>query len=467
MYIKEIYAKQDIANYSDHLQHFADFGRYDHSVSVPAFGSLFRQKAGTAIAELQRALAIVYGAKFAYPSTNGTTALNVAATLAVTQPGDTILVQRDCHVSFFSPMITGDLTPVYIEPAYDQALGIHVGISPEHLHFLLETMPQIKSVFLTWPNYFGIAYDLARCAKLVTGRGLPVVVDNAHGSHFGFHPHLPHSAQSTGASIVTQSTHKTCGALSQGSVALFNDTTLIEPFYRVVNAFGLLSTSFSFPILASLGIAALHLQMSGQQDLGVAIEVAQRVRAGVNAIDPLSCFDSQNAADGLVSFDPLRVTVNVAATGLTGFEVEHWLIDGFQIYPELATLQNVLFLFTMAHTAADGARLLEALQTLVREHPRVAPKPPLPLPPMPPQRLTPRQAYFHRAKRQVPIHQSVGCISAETIACYPPGSALIVAGEEITWDVLTFLEETHRQGGSLKGASDDQAFKTITIIDAN
>lgn len=442
---------------------FQGIARFDHSVSVPELGSLFRFDETNALGQMQKGVAGIYDVPFAYPITNGTTSLNVLALLTVARPGDTILCQRDSHVSIFAAMIHAGLRPVYVEPVYDSQLGINLGITPAQLHQALRNTPEAKAVFLTYPNYFGIAADLNACANVVAQRHLPLIVDAAHGSHFGFHPALPLPAQETTAAIVTLSTHKTCLALSQGSLALFNDTSLIPHFYEAVNQLGFISTSFSYVILASVVLAVWQLHEQGQPLLGQAIEAAEFVRTRVNQIEGLSCFGAESRQDGFVGFDPLRVTVDVSRLGLTGFTVEEQLIEEFGLYPEMATLQNVLFLFTMADDRSSAHRVVNALQALARRCSIGEPQPSLPVPPTPPQALPPRPAFFHPYKRPVPIYDSIGSVSAETIACYPPGSAIIVAGEIITPEVITYLEEIHRRGGVLKGAS-DPTFQTIQII---
>lgn len=443
--------------------HFENIARFDHSVSVPELGSLFRFDANSALGQMQQGVAETYQVPFAYLTTNGTTSLNVLALMAVTRPGDAVLCQRDSHVSVFAPMIHTGLRPVYIEPAYEARLGINLGVTPARLQRALKETPDIKAVFLTYPNYFGVAADIHACANIVARYNLPLIVDAAHGAHFGFHPALPLPAQATSAAIVTQSTHKTCAALSQGSLALFNDAARVDRFYELVNHLGFISTSFSYIILASVVMAVLQLHEQGRNLLEKAINVAYEVRRQVNQIDGLFCFGAEHHQEGFIAFDPLRVTVDVSRTGLTGFAIEKILIEEFRIYPEMATLQNVLFLFTMADDMSSGRRVVEALQTITRRQPLVEPRPLPPLPSTPRQLLPPRPVFFHPLKRSVPIHDSIGCVSAETIACYPPGSAIIVAGEEITPGVIAFLEETHHRGGTLKGATDPH-FKTVQII---
>ena len=361
-------------------------------------------------------------------------------------------------------MILAGLRPIYLEPRYEPHLGVNLGITPEQLDQALRENPEIKVIFLTYPNYFGIAADIYTCAHVARQYNIPLIVDAAHGAHFGFHPDLPLPAQASPATIVNLSTHKTCTALSQGSLTLFNDEAHIRRFYEVVNHLGFVSTSFSYVILSSVVMGVMQLHEQGQHLLGQAIEAATEVRAGINQIDGLVSFGPERKQAGFIAFDPLRVTVDVSATGLTGFAVEDQLIKEFQIYPEMATLQNVLFLFTMADRREHGQRVVSALQTIARQRPLIEPLPMIPPPPTPLQQLPPRPVFFNPYKRSLSISDSIGAVSAETIACYPPGSAIIVAGEQITPEIIDFLTEVRRRGGVLKGASDPN-FKTIQVID--
>jgi len=446
------------------VRDFERIARYDHSVSVPELGSLFHFDPDKPLGKDQQHLAEVYGVPFAWPSTNGTTTINVMALMAVTWPGDVVLCQRDSHISVFAPMIHLGLRPLYLSPPYSSQLGINFGVTPQQLRQTLDQHPGVRAVFLTYPNYFGVATDIQACARVVQERGIPLIVDSAHGAYFRFHPALPLAAEETGATIVTQSTHKTCIALSQGSLALFNDEQVFNRFYEVVNQLGFVSTSFSYVILQSIMLAVLQLELQGEALLGRAIEVCEWVRAEINRIDRLHSFGQEQAQEGFVAFDPLRVTVDVSQLGLTGFAVEDMLIRDCRIYPEMATLKNVLFLFTLADDWSTGRRVVEALRAIARRPRGYQYVPDLPLPQVPRQLFLPRDAFYSQYRRRVSVKEAIGLPSAETIATYPPGSAIIVAGEEITYEIVEFLQAVKGYGGVLKGASDPD-FATIQVLE--
>lgn len=459
-------APEPFAGFFDMVEALSRAAQYDHSVSVPQLGSVFRYDPSSPLGADQQLIAEVYNVPFAWPSTNGTTALNVMALMTLAGPGDKVLYQRDSHVSVFAPTIHLGLQPVYIQPAFDRQLGISLGVTAEQIRQQLDLHPDIRAVFLTYPNYFGIATDIYSCAELLRERNIPLIIDSAHGSHFRFHPRLPLSAEATGAQIVTQSTHKTCIALSQGSLALFNDLGIVERFYEVVNHLGFVSTSFSYLILQSTILSIVQLYSQGEALLGTALEASDWVRHEINSIDGLWSFGQEVAGTrpGFKTLDPLRVTVDVSQLGVTGFEFEEQLIEQFNIYPEMATLQHVLFLFTLADNRQAGEQVVGALRELVAKTQQRQPIALLALPDIPRQICLPREVFFGQKRRRLPVAEALGLPSAETIATYPPGSAIVVAGEEITGEVVEFLQRSRSCGGVLKGAS-DPSFSTVLVMD--
>jgi len=449
--------------YLQMLDDFEKIGRYDHSMSVLELGSLFSYDPQTALGRTQSFLARAYGVPFVWPSTNGTSILNILALMSTTAPGDKVLLQRDSHVSVYSAIVHQGLEPVYLKPNYAKDLSLPLGVTVEGLEAALDEHPDLRAVFLTYPNYYGIATDLAGCARLLESRGVRLIVDSAHGAYYRFHPDLPLAAEETGAALVSQSQHKTCSTLSQGSLLLFNDESLVQPFYEWANLGGFVSTSFSFIILQSLVLGVMQLERQGRGLLQNAQEAAQWAREQIGTIQGLKTFGAEAARPGFKSLDPLRVTVDVSGLGLSGFEVSDRLCQEFNIYPELATFQNVLLMFTLVDDLRVVRRVVEALRKIAGDARGHFSQPRLEPPPLPPMRTLPRAAIHHRSRRALPVHEAIGEVSAETISAYPPGSAIIVGGEEITPEVVEFLRAVKKLGGTLKGAS-SRGFDTIQVL---
>ena len=433
----------------------------DHSTSVSELGSIFVYQDDKPLQRLKRRLAAAYGAAWCFPSTHGTTILNILALLSACPPGGRVLVNRDAHSSVTAAMIHGGFHPRYLVPDYDPELGLSLGPTVAGFKDALRC-ERIDCVLLTSPNYFGIVGELAEIIQLAHERGVPVVVDAAHAPHFHFCRALPDGAEDLGADCVTQSTHKVASALSQGSLLLIKNPRFIEPIYEHVNELGFVSTSFSYPILASVELGVQQMVEHGDELWTETIERADAFRESMRNIADLTCFGREQACrPGFRDFDPTRVTLDVSGTGLTGFEFAHRL-NQERIYPEMATLQHVLFLMTPGTSDIDTHRLHEAVETISRSslhRRRVSLPPPPPLPQM---AVIPRVAKF-APKRAVPLREAIGEVSGETVATYPPGAPIIAAGEIVSAETIEYLRTMARNGAALRGASDPY-FETLKVL---
>ena len=150
------------------------------------------------IKDSQDYAAEVFGAKATFYGVNGSTGSNYIALATITKPGDKVLIQRNCHKSIHNGMIINRLNPVYIYPKYNETYNLLSGIDPEEVESILTDEPDIKAVVLTYPNYYGVCYDLKSIADIVHKHNKILMVDEAHGPHMGFSDKLPMSALEAG-----------------------------------------------------------------------------------------------------------------------------------------------------------------------------------------------------------------------------------------------------------------------------
>ena len=434
----------------------------DHSTSISELGSLFVRRENKPLNSLKRTLADAYGVAWSFPSTQGTTALNILALLSACPAGGRVLVNRDAHSSVTAALIHGGFHPTYVTPTYDADLGLCTGLTLADVQSAIDRQ-QIDCVLLTSPNYFGIVGDVADIISLTHARGIPIVIDAAHAPHFHFCSALPPGAEDLDADCVTQSTHKVASALSQGSLLLINNEQLIESLYEHVNDLGFVSTSFSYPILASIELGVRQLVLEGHALWIEAIARADGFRSACRRLRGVTCFGSEKiGTPGFCHFDPTRVTLDVSQTGFTGFEVAAALTQK-RVYPEMATLQHVLFLVTPGTTQPDVDRVLLALDGILLADQGDRSKVSAPqLPPLPYMAVIPRDAKF-APKRVVPLREAIGLVSGETVATYPPGAPIIAAGEVISREAIEYLQCVKRNGAVLRGAS-DPAFQTMKVL---
>ena len=86
----------------------------------------------------------------------------------------------------------------------------------------LAAEPDIKAVVIVSPNYDGVVSDVKGIAEVAHSYRIPLIVDEAHGPHFGFHPAFPGRANDLGADVVINSLHKTLPSLTQSAILHIN-----------------------------------------------------------------------------------------------------------------------------------------------------------------------------------------------------------------------------------------------------
>ncbi|MBD2101711.1 aminotransferase class I/II-fold pyridoxal phosphate-dependent enzyme [Leptolyngbya sp. FACHB-261] len=426
---------------------------------LPEFDSLHDPQGP--IQAAQQLAAELYGAAQTWFLVNGSTCGVQAMILAVCKPGDTILVPRNAHRSVAAGLILADAVPVYLEPQVWQTQGLVLGVSAQSVAEALATHPQARGVLLVSPSYDGISCDLAQIAEVVHDHGLPLLVDEAHGAHFGFHPDLPPLALASGADLVVQSTHKTLSALSQASMLHLGQGGRVQPG-RVAQALRLLqTTSPSSVLLASLDLARRQLALQGKQLMQETLNLAAQARSW--KLDRLQILAPQHLPAGY-QLDPTRLCVLLSDLALTGFDADDWLREQFGVVAELPSLRQLVFILSLGNTQTHLERLKAGLVALEEFPKSQIQNAPLPAPPTsPPLRLSPRQAYFAPAVA-VPLETAIGAISAELLCPYPPGIPIVMPGEEITAEIVDYLHLLKMSPGcTISGAADPQ-LRTIRVV---
>ena len=164
--------------------------------------------------EAQQKAADLYGAKKTYYLVNGSTCGLLAAISAAVPRGEKILMARNCHKAVYHAMYLRQLVPVYLYPE-DTAYGIQGQVTPQMVRKQLKQTPDIRAVVITSPTYDGVVSDIKNIADTVHAYGIPLIVDEAHGAHFGFSQEFPENATRLGADAVIMSVHKTLPAFTQ------------------------------------------------------------------------------------------------------------------------------------------------------------------------------------------------------------------------------------------------------------
>src|ERR1700754_2050533 len=159
-----------------------------------------------------------HGAARTWFLTNGATQGNHALCLALAPLGAHVVAQRNSHASIVDGLVLSGGLPSFVAPEYDAELGITHCVTPVALEAALRETPDARAAFVVSPTYYGMAADVAGCAEVAHRAGVPLVVDQAWGPHFGFNEALPPTALSQGADAMLTSTHKIAGSLTQSAM---------------------------------------------------------------------------------------------------------------------------------------------------------------------------------------------------------------------------------------------------------
>ncbi|MCY9669881.1 aminotransferase class I/II-fold pyridoxal phosphate-dependent enzyme [Paenibacillus alginolyticus] len=416
------------------------------------------------IEEAQKLAADAYGADHTFFSVQGTSGAIMTMIMTVCSEGDKIIVPRNVHKSVLAAIIFVGAKPVFIQPARDKNLGIDHGIPTRSVRRALEKHPDAKAVLVINPTYYGVCTNLKEIVDLVHSYNMPVLVDEAHGVLIHFHDKLPMSAMEAGADMAATSVHKLGGSMTQSSVLNVKGNRVNPKRIQTIISM-LTTTSTSYILLASLDTARRHLALNGHAMAERTIELAQYTRKQINEISNLYCFGEEILGEeATYNFDPTKICVHVRKLGITGFEVENWLRDHYNIEVEMSDMYNILCLITPGDTQENVDTLLEALRELshmnddVVEVKEVVIK----VPAIPQLTLTPRDAFYGETEI-LPFKDAADRIIAEFIYVYPPGIPILLPGEVITQELIDYIVEHVEVGLPVKGP-EDRSVQNVKVI---
>jgi lysine decarboxylase len=421
----------------------------------------------TPFQQAQLLAAGAWGAKRTWFLINGASQGNHSTCLALAHYGNQVVVQRNVHSSVIDGLVLSGMRPTFVAPELDPELGIAHGLTPESLGAALDATPEAVAAMVVSPTYFGACADVAGLADVAHERGLPLIVDEAWGAHLHFHPALPPDALASGADVVNSSTHKIVGSLTQAAMLHLGHGGRIDPAIvdRCVSVVE--TTSPSGLLTGSLDGARRQAAVHGTELLEETLSAIAATRAEIAEIPGLAVLDDRMVGRaGVAGWDPLRLSVDIRRTGLTGHRLAKTAFDLSGIDLELHTENVVVALFGLGEPAAiTGERLVAALRDAV-ERLEAEPRSPdsrmlAPPPPWGELVLTPREAFLG-PQEVIAFDEATGRVAAEGLATYPPGIPNVLPGERLTAETLEYIRETVAHGGYVRGSS-DRELKTLRV----
>lgn len=438
--------------------------------------------------QLQQEAAALFGAKKSYYLVNGSTSGILTAISSVFLQEGHLLIARNCHRSVYHAAYLRNLKLSYLYPAVVEGYSICEAITPEQVEEALEKDPEIGAVVIVSPTYEGRIAKVKQIAEIVHKHGIPLIVDEAHGAHLGFHKKMVKNSCSLGADIVIHSVHKTLPAMTQTALLHINgdlvDCRRVERFLKIYQ-----SSSPSYVLMAGIDNALTMVKETGEKLFEAFINNWEYMMQQLSACKVLEIFPWQKEKQ-----DIGKLVIGVQKTGLSGRQFYDILLQEYFLQLEMAQGSYVLAMFTIGDTKEGFRRMVKALLELDKKFASqkeeeeknnisqqknilqqkdilqrnilqkdisqkdiskkdIFPKKGIPL----------SQAW-DMVSEDLPIEKCSGRLAGDFINCYPPGIPIIVPGEVLTPEILDTIAEEKKLGITLQGIKLENNSLKIPVI---
>lgn len=406
------------------------------------------------IRESQDMLRRLYGSKKSYFLINGSTSGNLAMIFSCFKEGEKVIVERNCHRSIFNGIIMRKLKPVYIQNDVHDRFNVQLPIGNNSIIKLFDDNLDAKGIIITYPNYYGICCNLKFIIDEAHKRGINVLIDSAHGAHFGINNGLPESAVKLGGDFVVMSAHKTLPSLNQSAFLHVNDNVDIEKVDFYVSAF--LSTSPSYMLMCSMDYARYYLECFGKAQYAKLINLCNLYKDKINNLEGLHVIDKEDLKSKQ-DIDVTRYVINVSK-GYSGYKLYKYLKNK-KIQCEMYDAYNVILIFSPFNTEEEFKLLYKSLSDCNLEAIKdkgfnfiknsIATLAILP---------------FEAIEKEyifIDYKESQGKICKEAISPYPPGVPLVLPGEIIDNRIINSIEYYLKQRCTMIGIYDNNKIKIV------
>ena len=398
------------------------------------------------IKEAQDRLAKLYGSEKSYFLINGSTCGNLIMIFSALNEGDKVLVERNCHRSIMNGIILRKLKPIYIKNRYHSSLKAPIGVDLNHLSEILSEIRDIKAIILTYPNYYGIGLGIKNIIKTCKEKDIAVLIDSAHGAHYGFNEKLPKGPQELGADMVVMSAHKTLPSLTQTSYLHVNNLKYLSKveFYKGI----FMSTSPSYMMMMSLDYARGFLEEKGQYEYNNLIDIIKDFNEKVKDISYLNIVDRDFLCNNCkekeskvctkcdLSYDCSRIVLNLKE-GLNGNKLLDYLLKN-KVQCEMSDNKNIVLIPSPFNTVEDFQLLYEALVKCDENELRFKEKD-FYITDIPKMQFTPYEV-IEKEVEELHLDKTLGRVVAENIIPYPPGVPMLISGEVIERKHIEYIK---------------------------
>ncbi|MDD2994313.1 MAG: amino acid decarboxylase [Pygmaiobacter sp.] len=374
------------------------------------------------IAQSEQNATALFGTAHTFYSTEGSSHCIRAMLRLATEQWDTakdgpplILAARNAHKAFITAAALLDLDIAWLWPQQQSLCSCPVSAQQLKQAFAAQTRRPC-AVYVTSPDYLGGMQDIAALAVVCQSFGVPLLVDNAHGAYLRFLRPSQHPI-GLGATACCDSAHKTLPVLTGGAYLHISTTAPQNYTANARQALALFgSTSPSYLVLQSLDAANRYLAMDYPAKLAQCAEQVALLTAQL-----------QQNGWVVAGQEPLKLTLNAAAAGTTGYAVAQKLRRA-AVECEYADPYFVVLMFAPGNKQQDFQRAYEALGQVnynigqqLQPHNNTLQAPPV-------QAMRVRNAML-APHECIEIEQALGRVCGSPMVSCPPAIPIVSSGE--------------------------------------
>lgn len=401
--------------------------------------------------EAQQHAAQMYGSQKAYYLVNGSTCGILAIISAATARGGRILVARNCHKAVYNAIYLRQLRAEYVYPVATH-YGIQGQILASDVEKKLEEYPDIEAVVITSPTYDGVVSDVQSIAKLAHEHGAALIVDEAHGAHFGLDEVFPDNATILGADAVIMSVHKTLPAPTQ--TALLHLCSDWIDAARVERFLGIYETSSpSYVLMAGIEESLQLAQKARGRRMEEYVSLLRKFREQTGALTVIRVPDAKDfTEEEAFDYDIGKILIETNGA-LSGKKLQEILLNRYGLQTEMSSGNYVLAMTSFMDTKEGFERLAAALKEIDAALTGSKKK----------EIFSPKEIYRQPEKAMeideaqdggaecITFSGAEGEVCADYIYLYPPGIPVIVPGEVFDAQTLDAIQKCQKLGLDVEG----------------
>ena len=372
---------------------------------------------------------------------------------------------RNCHKSAYHAAYLRNLTVSYLYPSVINEYDIFDSIAPKQVELALEKNPDIQGVLLVSPTYEGRIADIRQIARIVHKKGIPLIVDEAHGAHLGWTDVVSPNSCQAGADIVIHSVHKTLPAMTQTALLHVSgnliDRERLKRFLHIYQ-----TSSPSYVLMASIDNALNVMEQKGGELLQSFAENYAWMMERLSGCTNLDFLEPEKGTQDLG-----KLLISGKRFGLSGQAIYDILLERYHLQLEMAAGSYCLAMFTVGDDREAYERMTQALCDMDNLMTEGKIKPDdmncdtediaetsegesIPI----------HKAWDKRLK-WVPLTESVGRYLGEFINLYPPGVPLLVPGEQMTTQKMHVIISYLKQHLPVQGVEKKNGIDMIKVLE--